>query len=203
MPSAQILIVEDERIVARDLSIRLRRLGHTVTGIVPSGAAAIAQVTINRPQPIFMDIILEGPLDGIETAERILALYAVPIIYVTAHADAATRQRAWQTGTPKTRQQAGVAPLQSLFCRQTTNRPKPVQRARGAHWLPNEAAPRPKQQTASEVFVQSAGSSQASEGPGQVAALAMHVAPTPPAVLMQQDCVAAEHLPQFSREVTA
>ena len=98
MPSAQILIVEDERIVARDFSIRLRRLGHTITGIVPSGAAALAHVTTHWPQLIFMDITLEGPLDGIETAERILALYAVPIIYVTAHADQATRQRAWQTG---------------------------------------------------------------------------------------------------------
>jgi CheY-like chemotaxis protein len=98
MPAAQILLVEDERIIARDLSIRLRRLGHTVTGIVPSGAAAIAQVTINRPQLIFMDIILEGPLDGIETVERIRALGDVPVIYVTAHADPTTRQRAWQTG---------------------------------------------------------------------------------------------------------
>lgn len=44
-----------------------------------------------------MDITLQGPMDGIQAAEQIRRQFQIPIIYVTAHADAATRERAQQT----------------------------------------------------------------------------------------------------------
>jgi CheY-like chemotaxis protein len=99
MTSARILIVEDQRIVARDLSLRLQRLGHTIAGTVPSGEAAIDHVAKDRPDVIFMDIMLEGPLDGIEAAQRIREFCDAPIIYMTAHSDKATRERAGHVET--------------------------------------------------------------------------------------------------------
>ena len=78
MEKARILVVEDEAVVAMDIADTLRKLGHEVTGTVPSGERAIASVKENRPDLIFMDIGLEGPLDGIETAAQIRSQYNIP-----------------------------------------------------------------------------------------------------------------------------
>ena len=92
-----ILIVEDEGIVARDLKRRLERMGYTVLGTVDSGKAAIELVPTLRPQLVLMDIVIQGPLDGIQTAEQIGVHHDVPIIFLTAHSDTATIQRAKRT----------------------------------------------------------------------------------------------------------
>ncbi|PSN20325.1 hybrid sensor histidine kinase/response regulator [filamentous cyanobacterium CCP5] len=94
MAGERILIVEDERIVARDIEKRLAKLGYTVVGSVAFGEEAIAKVADLSPDLILMDIQLKGQLDGIETAERLGSLYEVPIIYLTAYADEDTLQRA-------------------------------------------------------------------------------------------------------------
>jgi len=93
----RILIVEDERLVAQDLQRRLHRLGFTVCAIAASGPEAIAHAIQTQPDLILMDIVLHGPMDGIEAAAHIRAHAAIPIIYLTAHADDATRQRAKAT----------------------------------------------------------------------------------------------------------
>jgi len=93
----RILIVEDERLVAQDLQRRLHRLGFTVCAIAASGPEAIAHAIQIQPDLILMDIVLHGPMDGIEAAAQIRAHAAIPIIYLTAHADDATRQRAKAT----------------------------------------------------------------------------------------------------------
>jgi two-component system, cell cycle sensor histidine kinase and response regulator CckA len=97
MPTESILIVEDERIVARDLQALLQGLGYSVPAIAASGADAIAKATALRPDLVLMDIRLQGKIDGIETAAAILTQFDVPVIYLTAFTDAATRQRARQT----------------------------------------------------------------------------------------------------------
>ena len=81
MDKARILVVEDEAIVAMDIADTLRRLGHEVTDAVPSGERAIASVKENRPDLIFMDIGLEGEMDGIQTAEQIRSQYSIPVIF--------------------------------------------------------------------------------------------------------------------------
>jgi CheY-like chemotaxis protein len=94
MEKARILVVEDEAVVAMDIADTLWKLGHEVTGSVPSGERAIASVKENRPDLIFMDIGLEGQLDGIETAAQIRSQYNILVIFLTAFVDEKTLDRA-------------------------------------------------------------------------------------------------------------
>jgi CheY-like chemotaxis protein len=94
MPPARILIVEDEPIVAWDLTRRLTRLGYTVLGPASSGQEAVVQALALRPDLVLMDIRLPGSLDGIEAAEHIRAEIQTVIVYMTAYADAHTLERA-------------------------------------------------------------------------------------------------------------
>jgi PAS domain S-box-containing protein len=89
-----ILIVEDERIIARDIQHSLENLGYAVPAIVSSGKKAIEKATEIRPHLILMDIRLKGEMDGVEAAERIRAAFDIPVIYLTAYADDETLQRA-------------------------------------------------------------------------------------------------------------
>jgi len=93
----KILIVEDERIVAEDIKASLHNLGYIVSGLVPSGEEAILSVGKVPPDIILMDIMLRGPLTGIETAEKLRADYNIPIIYLTAYADSNTLDSAKRT----------------------------------------------------------------------------------------------------------
>nr|MCU0980464.1 response regulator [Pirellulaceae bacterium] len=91
---ATILIVEDDQVVAVDLEGRLDRLGYQVADTVASGEEACEKVSKMQPDLILMDVHLEGPMDGIEAAQRIRQFCEVPIIFLTAYADAATLERA-------------------------------------------------------------------------------------------------------------
>ena len=94
MAGKRILIVEDERIMALDLRHRVQQLGHEPVGIVGSGKDAIEHALTLRPDLILMDILLKGPIDGIQAAQAIRSQYACPVIYLTAHADQSTIDRA-------------------------------------------------------------------------------------------------------------
>jgi len=98
MNKTSILIVEDEGIVAANLSDKLIQLGHGVSGIAAGAEEAIEKALTLRPQLILMDIQLNGLNDGIWAAEAIQMQYDVPIIYLTAHSDPATLARAKVTG---------------------------------------------------------------------------------------------------------
>lgn len=94
MAKARILVVEDERIVAKDIAKRLSDLGYSVVATVSSGEAAIETATAKQPDLVLMDIQLKGNVDGIEAAEKIRANFNIPVIYLTAYADENTLQRA-------------------------------------------------------------------------------------------------------------
>lgn len=94
MASAKILVVEDEKIVAKDIINTLKRLGYFVTAAVSSGEEAIIKASEAQPDLILMDIRLKGKMDGIEAAEEIRTNYNIPVIYLTANADETTLQRA-------------------------------------------------------------------------------------------------------------
>ena len=89
----QILIVEDEYIVAKDIRSRLQQMGYSVSAVVSSGEEAVEKVK-NSPDLVLMDIVLKGDMDGIEAADVIRAQDDIPVVYVTAHADEKTLQRA-------------------------------------------------------------------------------------------------------------
>ncbi len=98
MIKARILIVEDEAILAADLEQVLQRMGHTVVGICASGAAAMRTARDTNPELILMDINLQGPLDGIETARIFKEIGSdVPVIFLTAYADRETVIRVRET----------------------------------------------------------------------------------------------------------
>ncbi len=91
---ARILIVEDEAIVALDLELQLKRLGYRVLGSAASAEEAIRMTAEHLPDLVLMDIRLQGELDGIAAAEIVRREHARPVIFLTAHADDATLQRA-------------------------------------------------------------------------------------------------------------
>jgi two-component system cell cycle sensor histidine kinase/response regulator CckA len=104
MPSAamkkakvRILVVEDEGLIAEEIQDRLQRLGYEVTAIADSGEKAIAAAEQTQPDLVLMDIRIKGKIDGIDTAKEIRKRQSVPIIYLTAHSDVATLERAKQT----------------------------------------------------------------------------------------------------------
>ncbi len=94
MEKPRILIVEDEGLVARDLESMIRNLGYRVVGICSSGEEALGLINTRRPDLIIMDIVLQGRMDGIKAADEIRRRFNLPIIFLTAHTDEATFQRA-------------------------------------------------------------------------------------------------------------
>ncbi len=94
MAGEQILIVEDERIVAEDLKLMLERLGYRVVGSASSGEEAMNKVEATKPQLVLMDIRIQGSLDGVDVAEQVVAQFGIPVIYLTAYADETTVERA-------------------------------------------------------------------------------------------------------------
>ena len=98
MKSVEVLVVEDEAIVAADLAAQLRRLHYKVPAVVSTGEEALALVSRMNPGLVLMDIKLAGEVDGIEAARRIQTELATPVIYLSAHSDEATLARAKTTG---------------------------------------------------------------------------------------------------------
>lgn len=94
MTQTTILIVEDEMIVAADLANKLGRLGYKVVGSTDCGEEAIDLARDRQPDLILMDIILAGAMDGVEAAEQIRRELDLPVIFLTAHSDRATLDRA-------------------------------------------------------------------------------------------------------------
>jgi CheY-like chemotaxis protein len=92
-PPARIVIVEDESITALDVARRLRGLGYEVVGLASSGPQAIECALARCPHVVLMDIHLQGDMDGIDAARHIQAAAPIPVIYMSAHADAATVER--------------------------------------------------------------------------------------------------------------
>ncbi len=94
MAKARLMVVEDEVIVARDLQRTLTRMGYEVAAAVASGEEALLRAEALRPDLVLMDIHLAGELDGIATAEQMRRAHALPVLFLTAHSDEATFQRA-------------------------------------------------------------------------------------------------------------
>jgi diguanylate cyclase (GGDEF)-like protein/PAS domain S-box-containing protein len=94
MTKANIMVVEDEVLVAKDISTRLKRMGYHVAGSAGKGNAAIELALQLRPDLILMDINLRDDIDGIEAAAVIHKSFDVPVIYCTAYSNDETLQRA-------------------------------------------------------------------------------------------------------------
>ena len=94
MSETQILVVEDERITARNIQNKLKNLGYAVPVVASSGKEAVQKAAETRPELVLMDIRLKGNMNGIQAAEQIRTCFNIPVIYLTAYADEDTLQRA-------------------------------------------------------------------------------------------------------------
>jgi two-component system cell cycle sensor histidine kinase/response regulator CckA len=89
-----ILVVEDERVVARDIQRSLVDLGYHVPATASSADQAIRLASQRCPDLVLMDIRIKGERDGIEAATILRKRFDVPIVYLTAYADEPTVERA-------------------------------------------------------------------------------------------------------------
>jgi diguanylate cyclase (GGDEF)-like protein len=94
VPRVRVMIVEDERIFARDLQQQLISLGYDCSTRAASGDDAIALAIEHKPDIVLMDVRIKGGMDGVATAERLRSVHDVPVVFLTAHSDDTTLRRA-------------------------------------------------------------------------------------------------------------
>ena len=94
MGSTNIMVVEDELIVAEDLTRWLMTLGYTIAARAAAGREAVQRCEATRPDLVLMDILLPGDMDGIQAAEEIRRRFDIPVVFITASSDEATLARA-------------------------------------------------------------------------------------------------------------
>jgi CheY-like chemotaxis protein len=92
--TTRILVIEDERIIARDICATLEEMGYAVCGMGRSSTEALAQAAAQKPDLVLMDIRIEGPLDGVEAAAELKRRHKVPVVFLTGNTDEGTLQRA-------------------------------------------------------------------------------------------------------------
>ncbi|MFN3943514.1 MAG: response regulator [Allosphingosinicella sp.] len=81
---AEVLIIEDEPIIAMDIETIVRDLGHTVTGVAVTRDEAVQQAMARRPGLVLADIQLADDSSGIDAVKDILSEFQVPVIFITA-----------------------------------------------------------------------------------------------------------------------
>lgn len=88
-----ILIVEDEALIADHLALLLGQLSFTVAGIVDDAEGLMGALDATKVDVILMDVNLGGTIDGIDLAHTVNARYQIPIIYITSNSDNKTLER--------------------------------------------------------------------------------------------------------------
>lgn len=94
MEERKILIVEDEAIVAKDISVCLERIGYNVLGIFGRGEKVLEFLEENKPDLVLMDIMLTGKMNGIEVSTKIKEKFNIPVVFLTAYEDENTINKA-------------------------------------------------------------------------------------------------------------
>lgn len=97
MTAASILIVEDDRVVARDIAQQLAEEGYRIVATVASGEEALRIAREQSPSLVLMDLRIEGEQDGIEVAAAMRDEMHIPVVFLTAYADRETVRRATLT----------------------------------------------------------------------------------------------------------
>ncbi|MFH1852389.1 MAG: ATP-binding protein [Candidatus Neomarinimicrobiota bacterium] len=96
--TTKVLIVEDDKNIAKNLSYYLCEMNYSLCGVIRSGEELLERINEYQPQVILMDIQLAGELDGIATVEKLNRIYDIPVIYLSARTDMETLSRARATG---------------------------------------------------------------------------------------------------------
>ena len=85
--SVSVLIIEDETLIAMELSRIMQEMGHTVVGVASREATALQQAEQTSPGLVLCDIKLLDEDNGISAAQRILQRFDVPVVFVTAFSE--------------------------------------------------------------------------------------------------------------------
>lgn len=93
----EILIVEDDLIITKNLENDLKAASYQLMESCRSGEACLKALRIKVPDLILMDIKLDGKLSGIETAREIRKLYRVPVLFLTEMHDTSIVEKASKT----------------------------------------------------------------------------------------------------------
>jgi DNA-binding LytR/AlgR family response regulator len=86
----KIVVVEDNAVVAEDLSQILTGYGYNVVAVDDNGHDALESIKDHDPDMALLDIHLKGDITGIEVAQIINEKYAMPFIYLSAYSDDTT-----------------------------------------------------------------------------------------------------------------
>ncbi len=97
MIEIKVLIVEDDPLIAIDIEQILNNLNFRVSGTAYNPEDALLSLKNNTPDIVLLDVNLDSDKDGIHIAEIINEKYQLPFIYLTAHADKTTLERAKKT----------------------------------------------------------------------------------------------------------
>jgi PAS domain S-box-containing protein len=88
------MLIEDDGVIARDLQDTLVELGFRVTGIATNADDALSLASRDTPDVALVDIRIQGPRDGIDTADELYKKHHVPVVFLSAYADGVTVARA-------------------------------------------------------------------------------------------------------------
>lgn len=97
MTPANLLVVEDELIVAESIREKLEGLGYRVTSIATNVEEALSAIEAEAPELVLVDIKLPGEQDGVDLAARLKSEHALPVVYLTAYSDTPLLLRARET----------------------------------------------------------------------------------------------------------
>src|ERR1051326_5832086 len=92
----KVLVVEDEGLIAHDITMRLEAMGHQVVATASTAEEALEHA--GKADIVLMDIHIDGRRDGVEEATEIRARHQIPVVFLTAHSDRNTLDRAKQAG---------------------------------------------------------------------------------------------------------
>ena len=97
MDTIRVLIVEDEPLIAENISMYLNNHNFAVSGIAYDDEEAIAELKNNPPDAVLLDVNLESAKDGIEIAEYINNNNRIPFVFLTSYSDKTIVERAKRT----------------------------------------------------------------------------------------------------------
>ncbi len=98
MAEYDLLVVEDEPLIAKDVCSSLEELGYSVLDTSKTGEGAIEMAGELEPDLVLMDIRLKGEIDGTEATHQIWEKFRLPVVYLTAHSDETTLEKAKSGG---------------------------------------------------------------------------------------------------------
>ena len=83
--ATDVLIIEDEPLIAVDLEELVQSMGHRVVRIARTEQEALAAITETRPGLVLSDIQLADGSSGLDAVRKFLPSYPVPVVFITAY----------------------------------------------------------------------------------------------------------------------